>query len=121
MEYVDNKVRDLSLKLGEKVLLKASPMNKVMWFDKKCNLSPQCIGIFKVLEDVVLVAYRLVLPSVLSWFYPLYHVVMFNRYHGDGGYKKVYLGSGHSLDLKPLYHIFRRNIFYYFLGPILIL
>ncbi|XP_070002535.1 uncharacterized protein [Nicotiana sylvestris] len=47
--YVDRKVRDVSYMVGEKVLLKVSPMKDVMRFGKKSKLSPRFIGPFEVL------------------------------------------------------------------------
>ncbi|XP_070003346.1 uncharacterized protein [Nicotiana sylvestris] len=44
--YADRKVRDVSYMVGEKVLLKVSPMKGLMRFGKKVKLSPQFIGPF---------------------------------------------------------------------------
>ncbi|XP_070008415.1 uncharacterized protein [Nicotiana sylvestris] len=41
--YADQKVRDLSFMVGEKVLLKISPMKGIMRFRKKVKLSPSKI------------------------------------------------------------------------------
>ncbi|WMV41537.1 hypothetical protein MTR67_034922 [Solanum verrucosum] len=65
-KYADHKVRDMSFQTGENVLLKVSPMKRVMRFDKKGKLSPRYIGPFEVLECVGPVAYRLALPPNLS-------------------------------------------------------
>ncbi|XP_070020203.1 uncharacterized protein [Nicotiana sylvestris] len=48
--YVDQKTRDVSFMVGEKVLLKVSPMKGVMRFGKKGKLSPRFIGPFEVLR-----------------------------------------------------------------------
>ncbi|XP_070040408.1 uncharacterized protein [Nicotiana tomentosiformis] len=45
--YVDRKLRDVSYMVGEKVLLKVSPMKGVMRFGKKGKLSPRFIGPFE--------------------------------------------------------------------------
>ncbi|XP_070023079.1 uncharacterized protein [Nicotiana sylvestris] len=46
--YGDRKGRDVSYMVGEKVVLKVSPMKVVMRFEKKGKLSPRFIGPFKV-------------------------------------------------------------------------
>ena len=48
--YADQKVRDISFMVGEKVLLKVSPMKGIMRFGKKGKLSPRFIGPFEVLK-----------------------------------------------------------------------
>ena len=55
--YVDRKVRDLEFMVGERVLLKVSPMKGVMRFGKKGKLRPRYIGPFEVVERIGEVAY----------------------------------------------------------------
>lgn len=50
--YADQKACDLSFMVGEKVLLKVSPMKGIMRFGKKSKLSPRFIGPFEVLSIV---------------------------------------------------------------------
>ncbi|XP_070029899.1 uncharacterized protein [Nicotiana sylvestris] len=69
--------------VGEKVLLKVSPMKGIMRFGKKGKLSPRFIGPFEVLRRVGEVAYKLVLPPNLSGVHPIFHVSMLWRYHAD--------------------------------------
>ena len=85
-EYAYRKVRDLDFMEGEQVLLKVSPMKGVMWFGKRGKLSPRYIGPFEVLKRVGEVAYELALPPGLSGVYPIFHVSMLKKYHGDRNY-----------------------------------
>ncbi|WMV59080.1 hypothetical protein MTR67_052465 [Solanum verrucosum] len=85
-KYADHKVRDMEFQMGENVLLMVSPMKGVMRFGKKGKLSPRYIGPFEVLECVGPMAYRLALPPNLYCVYPIFHVSMLKRYHGDGDY-----------------------------------
>ena len=55
--YVDRKVCDLEYMVGERVLLKVSPMKGVMRFGKKGKFIPRYIGIFEIVERIGEVAY----------------------------------------------------------------
>ncbi|XP_070016021.1 uncharacterized protein [Nicotiana sylvestris] len=81
--YADQKARDISFIIGEKVLLKVSPMKGVMRFGNTGKLSPRFIGPFEVLRRVGEVAYELALPPSLSVVHPVFHVSMLRRYHAD--------------------------------------
>ncbi|XP_070020310.1 uncharacterized protein [Nicotiana sylvestris] len=50
--HADQKARDVSFMVGEKVLLKVSPMKGVMRFGKTGKLSPRFVGPFEVLRRV---------------------------------------------------------------------
>ncbi|XP_070045745.1 uncharacterized protein [Nicotiana tomentosiformis] len=69
--------------VGERVLLRVSPMKGVMRFRKKGKLSPRYIGPFEILERAGAVAYRLALPPSLSAVHLVLHVSMLQKYHGD--------------------------------------
>ncbi|XP_070042780.1 uncharacterized protein [Nicotiana tomentosiformis] len=81
--YADQKARDLSFMVSEKVLLKVSPMKGIMRFRKKGKLSPRFIGPSEVLRRVGEVAYELALPPSLSGIHSVFHVSMLRRYHAD--------------------------------------
>ncbi|XP_070014710.1 uncharacterized protein [Nicotiana sylvestris] len=81
--YADQKARDVSSMVGEKVLLKVSPMKGIMRFGKKGKLSPRFIDPFEVLKRVGEVAYELALPPSLSGVHPVFHVSMLRKYHAD--------------------------------------
>ncbi|XP_059315825.1 uncharacterized protein LOC132066545 [Lycium ferocissimum] len=84
--YADRKVRDLEFMVGEKVLLKISPIKGVRQFGKRGKLSLRYLGRFKVLRRVGDVAYDLSLPPGLSGVHPVFHVSMLKKYHSDGSY-----------------------------------
>ena len=50
--YADLKRRDEEFNIGDKVLLKVSPMKGVMRFGKKGKLSPKYIGPYEILERI---------------------------------------------------------------------
>ena len=91
--YADRKVQDVAFMVGERVLLRVSPMKGVMRFGKKGKLSPRFIGPFEILDRVGEVAYRLALPPSLSAVHPVFHVSMLRKYHGD---------SSHVLDFSTV-------------------
>ncbi|XP_070036310.1 uncharacterized protein [Nicotiana tomentosiformis] len=62
--------------VGEKILLRLSPMKGVMRFGKKGKLSPRYIGPFEILKKIGDVAYELALPPSLWGVHPLFHVSM---------------------------------------------
>ncbi|XP_009764342.2 uncharacterized protein [Nicotiana sylvestris] len=88
--YVDQKKCDLSFVVGEKFLLKVSPMKGVMRFRKRGKLSPRIIGLFEVLRKVGEVTYKLVLPSTLSGIHLVIHVPMIRRCHTNRSYVLYY-------------------------------
>ncbi|XP_070025819.1 uncharacterized protein [Nicotiana sylvestris] len=81
--YANRKVRDVSYMVGEKFLLKVSPMKGVMRFGKKGKLSPRFIGHFEVLQRIGEVAYELALAPSLSSVHPVFHVSMLQKFIGD--------------------------------------
>ena len=64
--YADHRRKDLSFIVGDKMLLKVSPMKGVMRFGKKGKLSPRFIGPYEILRMVGNVSYELALPPELS-------------------------------------------------------
>ncbi|XP_070046467.1 uncharacterized protein [Nicotiana tomentosiformis] len=81
--YVHRKVRDVAFMVGERVLVRDSPMKGVMRFGKKGKLSPRYIGPFEILERVGEVGYKLALPPSLSAVHPVFLVSMLQRYCGN--------------------------------------
>nr|XP_033512010.1 uncharacterized protein LOC117276756 [Nicotiana tomentosiformis] len=92
--------------VGEKVLLKVSPMKGVMRFGKRGKLSPRFIGPFEVLQRIGQVAYKLALPPSLSSVHPLFHVSMLRKYIGDPShvldFSTVQLEGDMTYDVEPM-------------------
>ena len=81
--YADPKRKDVSFSAGDLVFLKVSPMKRVMRFGKKRKLAPRYFGLFEIRSRVSEVAYRLVLPPVLSRIHSVFHVSMLRKYIAD--------------------------------------
>ena len=58
-------------------------MKGVTRFQKRGKLNPQFIGLFKVLECVGKVSYRLVLPVAIFRVHDVFHVFMLCKYVHD--------------------------------------
>ncbi|XP_070026023.1 uncharacterized protein [Nicotiana sylvestris] len=69
--------------VGERDLLRVSPMKGVMRFRKKEKLSLRFIGPFEILRHVGEVAYELALPPSLAGVHSVFHVSMLRKYHSD--------------------------------------
>ena len=81
--YADVRRRPLEFEVGDHVFLKVMPKRGVVRFGKHGKLSPRFIGLFKILERVGIVAYRLALPPSMSSIHEVFHVSMFRRYTPD--------------------------------------
>ena len=81
--YADRRHRPLEFELGDHVFLKVMPKRGVVRFSKQWKLRPRYIELFKVLERVGTVAYRLALPLSLSGVYEVFHVSMLRKYTPD--------------------------------------
>ncbi|XP_070055291.1 uncharacterized protein [Nicotiana tomentosiformis] len=89
--YEDQNSHDLSFMVGEKVLLKGSPMKGIMRFEKKGKLSERFIVPFRVLRRVGEVSYELASPPSLSGVHLVFHVSMLLKYHGDKSHVPDYI------------------------------
>jgi hypothetical protein len=81
--YGDLHRRDVEFQVGDKVLLKVSPMKGVMRFGKKGKLSQKFIGPYEILDRVGEVAYRLALPPSLDKVHNVFHVSQLRKYLND--------------------------------------
>ncbi|XP_070013279.1 uncharacterized protein [Nicotiana sylvestris] len=92
--------------VGEKVLLKISPMKGLMRFRKKVKLSPRYIGPFEVLQRNGEVANKLTLPLSLSSLHIAFHVFILHKYVGDLShdldFSTIQLDGDLTYDVEPL-------------------
>jgi hypothetical protein len=73
-EFSYNNSYQESIKVGDYVYLKVSPMKDVTCFGVKGKLAPWYIGPFLILEQCGPVAYQLELPETLSIVHNMFHV-----------------------------------------------
>ncbi|GJZ72232.1 putative reverse transcriptase domain-containing protein [Tanacetum coccineum] len=72
--YVDFRRKPLESEVGDRALLKVSPLKGVARLGKKGKLAPRYVGPFEILERTGLVAYRLRLPEELIGAHDTFHV-----------------------------------------------
>ena len=78
--YVDSRRRDLEFEVGDMVFLKVVPWKGLIRFQKRGKLNPRYIGLFRILERIGLIAYRLELPRHLERIHDVFHVSMLRKY-----------------------------------------
>ncbi|GJS59656.1 putative reverse transcriptase domain-containing protein [Tanacetum coccineum] len=81
--YADNRRKPLEFSVGDKVLLKVSPRKGVVRFSKRSKLSPRYVGLFKIVERVGPVAYRLRLPQDLVGIHDTFHMSNLKKFLVD--------------------------------------
>jgi len=81
--YADLRRRAIEFEVGDKVLLRVSPMKGVMRFGKKGKLSQKFIGPYEILDRIGEVAYRLALPPCLAKVHNVFHVSQLRKYLSD--------------------------------------
>ncbi|GKD17223.1 putative reverse transcriptase domain-containing protein [Tanacetum coccineum] len=72
--YTDNRRKPLEFSVSDKVLLKVSPWKSMVRFGERSKLSPRYVGLFKVVERVGPVAYRLRLSQELVGIHDTFQV-----------------------------------------------
>nr|GEW02244.1 putative reverse transcriptase domain-containing protein [Tanacetum cinerariifolium] len=69
--------------VGDSVILTVLPWNGVVRFGKRGKLNPMYVRLFKVLEKVGVVAYKLKLPEELSRVHNTFHVSNLKKCHAN--------------------------------------
>ncbi|XP_074266037.1 uncharacterized protein LOC141588496 [Silene latifolia] len=77
---------DIEFPVGDKVLLKVSPMREVMRFGKRGKLSQNFIGSYEILDRIGEVSYRLALPPSLNRVHNVFPVSQLRKYVSDPSY-----------------------------------
>ena len=72
--YANKRRKLIEFQVGDKVMLKLSPLKGVVSFGKKGKLSPRYVGPFGIIERIGEVAYKLDLPEELCGIHPMFHV-----------------------------------------------
>jgi hypothetical protein len=72
--YADKRRKDLSIKIGDFIYLKVSPMRGTQRFKVKGKLAPRYVGPFKIISRKGEVAYQLELPPQLLDVHNVFHV-----------------------------------------------
>ncbi|XP_027155010.1 uncharacterized protein LOC113755144 [Coffea eugenioides] len=81
--YADNRRKDLKLEIGDKMFLKITPLKASLMAEKRKNLQQRFVGLYKVIQHVGNVAYKLELPLNLSRIHNVFHVSILRKYHSD--------------------------------------
>ncbi|GKB35526.1 hypothetical protein Tco_0880468 [Tanacetum coccineum] len=81
--YADLKRNPMEFEVGDRVMLKVSPVKGVARFGKRGKLNPRYVRPFKVLAKVGMVAYRLELPQELSRVHHTFHVSNLKKCYTD--------------------------------------
>ncbi|GJS54424.1 putative reverse transcriptase domain-containing protein [Tanacetum coccineum] len=81
--YADLKRKPMEFQVGDRVMLKVSPLKGVVRFCKRGKLNPKYVRPFKVLAKVGVFAYKLELPQELSRVHSTFHVSNLNKCYSD--------------------------------------
>nr|GEU78280.1 hypothetical protein [Tanacetum cinerariifolium] len=81
--YANLKHKPMEFQVRDKVMLKVSPRKGVVRFGKRGKLNPRYVGLFKILERVGDVAYKLDLLKELSKVHNTFHVSNLKKCHAD--------------------------------------
>jgi len=95
--YADLRRKPISYDVGDKVLLKVSPVKGVKRFGIRGKLSSRYIGPYEILERIGEVAYRLALPPELSKVHNVFHVSQLRKYRSDPSH----VISADSVEVEP--------------------
>ena len=81
--YSSNHIWDLEFEVSDHVFLEVSHMKFVMRLGRKEKLNPQFVGLFKILERVGTLVYKVTLTLSLSEIYSVFHVSALRKYVFD--------------------------------------
>ena len=77
--YADKRRKDIEFEVGDRVYLKMAMLRGPNRSITETKLSPRYMGLFRIVERVGPVAYRLELPEVMQAFHKVFHVSMLKK------------------------------------------
>ncbi|GKD02761.1 hypothetical protein Tco_1177735, partial [Tanacetum coccineum] len=81
--YANVRRKPLEFQVGDRVMLKVSPLKGIFQFGKRGKLNPRYIRPFKILERISPVAYKLELPKKLSSIHNTFHISNLNKCYSN--------------------------------------
>nr|XP_027101334.1 uncharacterized protein LOC113721230 [Coffea arabica] len=81
--YADNRRKDLEFSIGDQVFLKITPLKASLMAGKGKKLQPRFVRIYKILQRVGNVAYKLEPPPSLTRIHNIFHVSILKKYYPD--------------------------------------
>ncbi|KAK6145547.1 hypothetical protein DH2020_022367 [Rehmannia glutinosa] len=81
--YADKRIKDLEFKVGDEVLLRLSPRKGLINPKKGVKLSTRYVGLYKILQRIGKLAYRLELPAPYAGMHDVFHVSRLKKYQPD--------------------------------------
>ena len=81
--YADSKRKETVYEVGDRVYLRVSPFQGVNRFGVKGKLALRFVGLYRVLEHMGEVAYKLELPEGLSGVHDVFHVSQLKKCHAE--------------------------------------
>ncbi|XP_020081017.1 uncharacterized protein LOC109704665 [Ananas comosus] len=91
--YTNKRRKNLEFAVGDRVLLKVSPMRGIKRFGVRGKLSPRYIGPYEILERIGTVVDRLALPQKFEGIHNVFHVSNLRKYVHH---------PGHVLEFEPV-------------------
>ena len=79
--YADTKRKEITYEVGDRAYLSVSPLQGVKRFGVKGKLAPRFVWLYRVLERMGEVAYKLELPDALSGVHDVFHVSQLKKCH----------------------------------------
>lgn len=72
--------------MGDRVFVKVTPFKHMISFEKKGKLAPQYISLYKLMEIVNKVAYKLTLLVSMKRIHMVFHISSLHKYISDLSY-----------------------------------
>ena len=81
--YADSKCKEVTYEIGDRAYLRVSPLRGVKRFGVKGKLAPRFVGLYRALERMGEVAYKLELLEGLSGVHDVFHVSQLKKCHAE--------------------------------------